>query len=153
MIAYRIADARLPIFDATGAARVGGRWNSIGMPVIYACETYAGALLEILVHANMDKPPRSHRVVKIVVPESVRIETVSPGQVPSWSADDQAASRVFGDTWVREKRAAVLRVPSVVTGGREYNLVLNPQHPEFGQIKAGKPEPVQWDARLLRSRS
>ena len=30
----------------------GARWNSPGRRVIYAAETYAGALLEILVHAS-----------------------------------------------------------------------------------------------------
>ena len=53
MIAYRIADARHPIFDGTGAMLRGGRWNSIGQRVIYAAESYAGAMLEILVHANL----------------------------------------------------------------------------------------------------
>jgi RES domain-containing protein len=53
MIAYRIIDARHPIFDPTGAMLHGGRWNSVGGRVIYAAETYAGALLEILAHSNL----------------------------------------------------------------------------------------------------
>jgi len=72
MIAYRIADGRHPIFDATGAMLHGGRWNPIGLPVIYASETYAAALLEILVHANLSQPPKNHRVVQIDIPEEVK---------------------------------------------------------------------------------
>ena len=45
MRAFRIADRRHPIFDGTGAKLTGGRWNSPGRPVIYAAETFAGALL------------------------------------------------------------------------------------------------------------
>jgi RES domain-containing protein len=49
LTAYRIADGRHPLFDGTGAALFGARWNSPGKPVIYAASTYSGALVEILV--------------------------------------------------------------------------------------------------------
>ena len=45
MEAYRIADSRHPIFDPTGAALYGGRWNSVGKRVIYASVSFAAALL------------------------------------------------------------------------------------------------------------
>ena len=57
--AYRIADSRRPIFDGTGAAALGGRWNSPGRRVIYASETCAGALLEKLAHTNIGRVPNS----------------------------------------------------------------------------------------------
>jgi len=50
-------------------------------------------------------------------------------------------ARAFGDAWIRERRTAVLLVPSVVAR-REGNLLINPQHPDFGLIVAGSPEPV-----------
>ena len=151
MLAYRIADARHSIFDPTGAMLHGGRWNSIGHRVIYAAETYAGALLEVLVHSNLSLPPRNHRVIRIHIPEEIAIETVAVGQVEKWDAEDMTASRAFGDKWIESKRTAVLRVPGIITQGRENNLVLNADHPEFAQISAGTPEPIQWDMRLFRS--
>jgi RES domain-containing protein len=150
MIAYRIADARHTIFDATGAARHGGRWNSPGVPAIYAAETFALALLEILVHANTTHPPKNHAVVTITVPDDLRIETVQKIQIKNWDAPNMVASRVFGDAWLREKRGAVLRVPSVITGDREHNLIFNPAHQDFARVKASGPETVLWDERLLR---
>ena len=45
---YRIADRRHPIWDGTGAALVGGRWNSPGHPAIYGSLSHACAMLEIL---------------------------------------------------------------------------------------------------------
>lgn len=128
MLAYRIADARHPIFDPTGAMLHGGRWNSIGHPVIYAAETYAGALLEVLVHANLSHPPKNHRVIRIQIPDAVTIESVSLNQIKGWDGEDMLASRAFGDEWIRTLRTAVLRVPSVITQGRENNLVLNAAH-------------------------
>ncbi|MGC2400913.1 MAG: RES domain-containing protein [Acidobacteriaceae bacterium] len=150
MIAYRIADGRHPIFDAAGAKLHGGRWNSAGLAVIYACGSYAGALLEILVHANLSQPPKSARAVQIDIPEEVAIETVVAGQIADWEDAGMAASRAFGDQWIRSNRTAVLRVPSVITRGRETNLVINPAHSAFPLITCGKPEPVYWDPRLFR---
>jgi RES domain-containing protein len=150
MIAYRIADARHPIFDATGAMLHGGRWNSRGLRAIYAAETYAGALLEVLVHSNLSEPPKNHRVIRIDVPDQVEIETVSVTKVPDWDAEDMRASRAFGDRWTQENRTAVLRVPSVITTGRENNLLFNPLHRQFSLIEVGGPEPVNWDERLFR---
>lgn len=149
MIAYRIADARHPIFDGTGAMLRGGRWNSIGQRVIYAAESYAGAMLEILVHANMAVPPKHHQVVRIAIPDSVAIETLSPSALPGWDAEDVTTARAFGDEWLREGRTAVLRVPSVVTEGREYNILINQAHRAARSVEASAPEPVRWDTRLF----
>lgn len=148
MDAYRIADARHPIFDPGGAALYGGRWNSPGRRVIYASESYAAAMLEVLAHRNGPSVPRRHQFVRIQIPESLSVETVLPDALPGWDAADEQASRAFGDAWYDARRSAVLRVPSVVTHGPEFHLVLNTLHSEFRQIVAGEPEPVFWDARL-----
>jgi RES domain-containing protein len=150
MVAYRIADARHPIFDSTGAMLHGGGWNSVGARVIYAAGTYAGALLEILAHSNLSQPPKNHRVVRIAIPADVKIDSVLQEDVPGWDEEDAGAPRTYGDEWIRSKRTAVLRVPSVITQGREYNLVLNTEHPDFKRIQAGAPEIVHWDARLFQ---
>src|ERR1700750_708873 len=137
MIAYRIADRRHPIFDGTGAMLHGGRWNSIGHPVIYASETYAAALLEVLVHANLSQPPKNHRVIQINIPEEVGVETVAINRIGGWDAADMIASCAFGDEWIESKRTVVLKVPSVITRGRDNNLVINPAHPQFPSISCG----------------
>ncbi len=149
MIAYRIADVRHPIFDPTGAMLHGGRWNSVGTRVIYAAETYAGALLEILAHSNLSQPPKNHGVVRIEIPGNVNIELVVQEDVPGWDAEEAVASRTYGDEWIHSRRTAVLQVPGVITQGREYNLVLNTEHPDFKMIQAGAPQTVHWDARLF----
>ena len=150
MRAFRIADRRFPIFDGTGARLVGGRWNSPGRPVIYAAETFAGAVLEVLVHANLGRVPRTHAVLEITIPDTITTEIVLVGDLPGWEADDQSVSRAFGDQWLEEKRTAVLLVPSLVTRGPERNVVLNPEHPAFKHIISSKPQDVVWDERLFR---
>lgn len=43
----------VPLWDGTGAALVGGRWNSPGRPVIYGSLSYSCAMLEMLAHASI----------------------------------------------------------------------------------------------------
>lgn len=150
MRAFRIADRRFPIFDGTGARLIGGRWNSPGRPVIYAAETYAGALLEVLVHSNLGRVPKTHAAIEISIPNSIAVESVDGRSLPAWDAEDQMASRAFGDQWLRENRSAVLMVPSVVLHGREHNVLINAHHPQFQRIKATEPQDdVRWDRRLF----
>lgn len=149
MRAYRIADRRFAVFDGTGARLIGGRWNSAGRAVIYAAETFAGALLEVLVHSNLGRIPRTHGAVEITIPDGVSVETLAAAALPGWDAEDQVASRDFGDRWLEQQRTAVLLVPSVVTRGYEHNVLLNPEHPAFRAITASPPRDVIWGERLF----
>lgn len=152
MIAFRIADRRFPIFNATGAFLRGGRWNSPGRPVLYAAQTYAGALVEVLVHAEVDSVPKTHAVIRIDIPDDISTELLDTLKLPDWASDDRIAARAFGDRWIDELRSAVLLVPSVVLQGRESNVLINPAHPRFPHITASGPEPVIWDSRLFSRR-
>lgn len=149
MRAFRIADKHFSIFDGTGARLTGGRWNSPGRPLIYAAETFSGALLEALVHANLGRLPRTQAMIEITIPDAIAIESLTGEKLPGWDAEDQIASRAFGDQWLAGKRSAVLLVPGAVTGGRERNVLINPEHADFDQITASKPQDVQWDKRLF----
>jgi RES domain-containing protein len=149
MIAFRIADRRHPIFDPTGAFLFGGRWNSPGKRVIYAAQTYAGALLEVLVHANLGVVPRTHAAIEIHIPDDLHREALASHDLEGWASEDLTASRRFGDRWLEEQRSAVLLVPSLVLQGREVNVLLNPDHPDLPRIRSTTPEPVAWDPRLF----
>ena len=65
----RIADSRHPVWSSTGAMLVGGRFNSPGRPVIYGALNFAGAMLEVLVHARIGKVPKHHVWVEARVPD------------------------------------------------------------------------------------
>jgi RES domain-containing protein len=148
--AFRIADMRHTIFDGSGAMLHGARWNSPGRRVIYAAETYAGALLEILVHTN-GSVPQSQGYVAIEIPAGLSIEEITPDDVPRWDSPSFEAARAFGDRWYDERRTPVLMVPSVATLV-ERNVLINQEHPAFSLVRASAPLPVRWDARLWRRR-
>ncbi len=151
MKAFRIADGRHPLFDGTGAFLNGGRWNTRGHQVIYAASTYAGALLEQLVHANIGRMPKTQAWIEIDIPPEVSFEIVPLDELEQWDADHMVTSRARGDRWLRERKVAVLMVPSAVTAGLESNVLINPGHPDFALIRASEPRPVQWDPRLVRN--
>jgi RES domain-containing protein len=146
--AFRIADRRHTIFDGSGAMLHGARWNSPGRRVIYAAETYAGALLEILVHAY-GSVPRSQGYVEIEIPSGLSIEEITQDDLPWWDAPSFEAAQAFGDRWYNERRTPVLIVPSVVTSV-ERNVLINQEHPDFRLVRASQAVPVRWDARLWK---
>ncbi|MBU9607289.1 RES family NAD+ phosphorylase [Burkholderia multivorans] len=146
---FRIADARNTIWSGTGAMLVGGRFNSPGRPVIYAAFTFAGAMLEVLVHARIGKVPKTHGWVEATVPDDIVVERHTADTLPAgWDAAAPQPARRFGDAWLTESRTAVLVVPSVVARA-EFNVLVNPAHPDAARIVVTDPRPVVWDERLF----
>jgi RES domain-containing protein len=144
---YRIADSRHAPESGEGARLHGGRWNSPGRAAIYACETQTGAMLEKLVHTN-GRMPKHQVCVVFEAPDSVKIASLEPKDIPGWAAADMAASRKAGDAWLETARTVVLRVPSVVFDV-ERNVLINPGHPDFRRFRVAGIEPVRWDERLF----
>ncbi|MDB5773556.1 MAG: hypothetical protein JWM42_3930 [Burkholderia sp.] len=146
---FRIADARHVIRDGTGAMLMGGRWNSRGKPVIYGSLSFAGAMLEVLVHARIGKIPRNHALVRADVPAGVSVEQLSADALPiGWDSEDGASARALGDQWIEQQRSAILMVPSVVAR-EEWNAIVNPLHPDARSLVIAEPTPVKWDERLF----
>lgn len=135
-------------FSGEGAAKTGGRWNSRGVPVVYASATKALAALETLVHLN---PPVPFNYVAFRLQfDDALVEKAPLNRLPAdWRVEPPPPStKAVGDDWVRDKRSAVLALPSVIIPG-ELNYLLNPAHPAFKRITIGKPEKFALDPRLL----
>lgn len=147
---YRIADQRHPIWDGTGAALLGGRWNSPGRPAIYGSLSSACAMLEILAHAGIGRIPGAQEIVIAKVPdEDALVERHDRESLPEgWDAEDSGVARQLGDDWLASRRSLVLVVPSVVAR-LEFNAVVNPAHPDFPRMRVSAPEAVVWDRRLF----
>lgn len=137
-------------FTGEGAAKFGGRWNSIGVPVVYTSESLSLATLEILAGGFPLTLISGYCRFAVEIDASL-IETFPKKKLPpEWSsfpASEQC--RRIGDTWVREKRSVALKVPSAVVA-EEYNYLINPLHPDFGKIIIGKSEKLSVDRRLFK---
>jgi RES domain-containing protein len=146
---FRIGDERHPLWDGTGAALVGGRWNSPGRQVIYGSLSYACAMLEILAHASIGRIPTTHRLLIANMPDDVTVERHDANTLPvGWDAENSSSARGFGDLWLQEARSAVLLVPSVVAR-LEWNALINPLHPDSSRLVIAASEKVVWDKRLF----
>jgi RES domain-containing protein len=146
---YRLAKRRYPIYDGSGAALEGARWNSPGRSLIYASEHYATAILEKLVHAGRTQLPGAHHAAGIHIPDDLPAEHFDPGAVPGWETEESATARAYGDGWHAAGRTAVLIVPSLPGQPVERNFVINPSHPDAVRIRVGPSFEVVWDGRLF----
>jgi RES domain-containing protein len=148
---WRIVTGRHPIWSGEGARLFGQRWNPPGFPAIYTGTSFAVCLIEVLVHANRTSPPSAARYVEAVVPDNISRETFDPAAHIGWDDPvDTSIAQAFGKAWIEERRSALLIVPSVVTGGRDTNVVVNPDHPDAPRISVGPETPVTFDPRLFR---
>ncbi len=84
------------------------------------------------------------------VPDEL-VSVLDPHALASgWDAPiETTASTDIGDAWFGARASVALRVPSVAIRG-ETNVLLNPEHPDFGRVVIGPPEPSLFDARLER---
>ena len=148
-IVYRLAKRRYPVYDGSGAALEGARWNSPGRTLIYASEHYATAILEKVVHAGRTQLPGAHHAAEIGIPDDLRIERFDPSRVPGWDTEDSASARAYGADWHAAARTAVLVVPSLPGQPIERNFIINPAHPDAARIRVMPSFDVVWDGRLF----
>lgn len=115
--------------------------------MLYTSGSQALAALEVIVHLNVQ--PLGYLCASIEIPNAVAIETVAASSLPSgWDVDPPITfTREFGTAWAREKRTAVLRVPSAVVPA-EWNYILNPEHAQFRTIRFISDKPFKFDPRL-----
>ncbi|HEX9893470.1 MAG TPA: RES domain-containing protein [Gemmatimonadales bacterium] len=149
MVAWRTCKTRHDPWDGTGAALEGGRWNSPGRPVLYAADTFAGTLVEILAHSARPRTlPGAHHSIRLDLPDEL-LEELQPGSLSGWHLPYSMAARAFGDQWLVEARTPVLVVPSVPARPVGRSVLINPMHAEAPRIARSAPFVVRWDDRLF----
>lgn len=133
-----------------GGLRFAARWHSAGRPIVYLAESPAGAMLEVLVHLELeeDEIPRSYTLLRVEVPGDLAIEEIVVPPGDAWKTD-HILSRRLGDKWLTGKTAALGRVPSAILPMTS-NYILNPLHPAAGGIRIAETTRANFDLRLLR---
>src|SRR5206468_3388517 len=100
-----------------GAAKTGGRWNSVGSPVVYCARSRASAYLETLVHLlpalRPDIPPPKNRcMIEIRVPNPVwakrHVAQKDPKFPGGWNVHPAGKGSVeYGTDWLAAKTSAI----------------------------------------------
>jgi RES domain-containing protein len=134
-----------------GAEIAGGRWNSKGTALLYTSNSRALCMAEVLVHQLAGFPPENYWMLSIEVPDNLSIETIDVKNLPSNWRDfpHPPTLKAIGDAFVRAGTHPGLLVPSAVVAG-DFNLLLNPHHPEFATVKIQDIVPFEFDERLLK---
>lgn len=149
MLLYRIARCQYAAdLSGTGARLYGGRWNSVGKPVVYTASSRSLAVLEVLVHLPPTLLPSDYCMAVIEVPDD--IENIEVSQLPAgWNEFPEPAQlKLLGDGFLNTNRHLLLRVPSVIIP-QEHNYLLNPAHSLMQQVKVVTNNSFSFDERLL----
>jgi RES domain-containing protein len=136
--------------DGVGGLYVSGRWHTKGHPVVYCTLNPATALLEILVHMEIDAEDRPERfqMLRIEGPDTLSVEEIKPGALPSNWVEDIAFTQNLGDGWLSEAGSLLLKVPSVLVP-ETWNVLVNPRHAEASLLKVTMRYEHPFDARLF----
>ncbi len=128
---------------------MAGRWNSIGVPLVYASQSVALAYLEMLAHVAVQYPPHDYWLFEMDIPEKF-VRRLSVKDCPKeWNKRPPAnASRKVGNEWFKRRESLALMVPSVIVPF-EANVLVNPQHPKFDLDWVKGPTLFLPDTRLL----
>jgi RES domain-containing protein len=152
MEVYRLSREK---FAATltgkGAALKGARWNSAGVELIYTAANRSLAMAEVAVHFTLATIPNDYVMVTIFVPDDTNLYQLPTADLsPDWKAWPHSVStQAIGDQFIAENKYAVLRVPSAVTQG-DFNILINPFHPDFPRIKIVDTEKFPFDRRIFK---
>ena len=148
---WRIAKASYASFDGEGARLYGGRWSHSGVRVVYASESLSLAALEYFVNLDTDLAPDDLVSVRAEIPGGLERATVEGGDLPrNWrTCPAPETLQDLGTEWIRRGETLVLSVPSAIVP-EERNYLLNPGHPEFSDIRIGRPRPFYFDPRMWK---
>lgn len=122
-----------------------GRWHSKGHPIVYTSETSPLAMLETMVHLEVKNIPPSFQLIRIEVPDTLRIETFPDSVAPAKMANSMA----WGDAWLSDARTPLANVPAAVAPFAR-NWLINPLHPDAAAIQVTGQSRWPWDKRLFR---
>lgn len=149
MVLWRVSS--YATLDGVGGLYASGRWHTRGQPVLYCAWNPSTALLETLVHLEIDLEDRPDRfkILRIKAPDPVSLKRLSPDSLPPTWRTDLAFTQPIGDRWLHARRSLLLEVPSVLLP-ETFNLLVNPAHPQATQLQITKIYNYPYDSRLIR---
>jgi len=132
-----------------GGLHGSARWHTRGHRIIYTATSTPLATLEIAVNLKQPKVIPDYVMLEVDVPDD-RIITLRASALPAgWDVRDSEpnVSRAIGDLWLDNEVSLALQIPSVVIAN-QYNVLINPRHPNFDQVTFADPVPFPFDPRI-----
>ena len=149
MFLWRISNHNT--LDGRGGLHAPARWHSQGHAIVYLAASPAGALVEVLVHLELDpqRLPARYRMLKAEAPDEIPRRRIDGTALPDDWRDDLTVTRGLGDEWLIAGHSALLEVPSAILP-ETFNLLLNPGHPDAERIVVIWHQPFPYDRRFFR---
>jgi len=147
---FRISKAEyIEDISGTGAKRFGGRWNEKGTGLLYCSENISLAILEILVHFDGLTVPDNLMILELELEEKY-IQDFSRTQFDKicLAKDAEYLFKKAGQKWIKSQKSLALKVPSIINTF-EYNIIVNPTHPDFKNVKKKSCRKLELDDRLF----
>ena len=134
--------------SGTGAKLYGGRWNRVGVPLLYTSENLSLAVLENIVHIQNPAISPPYKAITIEIPDSFKEYSVT-NFPDNWLIQEGfEALWKLTDNFVKSGEFLAIKVPSAIIE-MEYNFLINPQHPLFKDISVVKQQDFSFDQRLF----
>jgi len=151
MQVWRLFPERFPstAFTGAGALYAAGRWNHLETAIVYTATSRALAALEFFVNLQPNEAPDDLLMAEATVPDAC-VEAFGPSLLPrNWRGLNNQRCRAIGSEWAASLRSVALKVPSAVVDG-DWNVLLNPKHPDFAKVKIRPAKPFRYDERMFR---
>jgi RES domain-containing protein len=134
-----------------GALYAAGRWHSRGHRIVYLADHPASALVEVMVHLEIDAEdlPTHYQLLGVEVPDDVAANTIAEIELPNGWREQIPLTRARDDDWLRAGATALLRVPSAIVP-EATNWLLNPAHLAVARISLAAALHASFDPRLMQ---
>jgi RES domain-containing protein len=152
IVAWRLTQEKWvsTAFSGKGAELYGGRWNSIGVPVVYLSECLSLAILEEFVHTETFDKHVTYAHIKVEIPDDIVKKFAGRDLPADWQQKTiPVSTQRLGTAWAKDMVSALLKVPSVVVP-EEHNYIVNPLHPDFGKIRQHAAVTFTFDSRMWK---
>lgn len=142
--------SRYESLSGEGGLRQSARWHTAGFPIVYLADHPASALLEVLVHLEVEDEdiPLDYKYLEVDAPDGLEAPILHTPSHDSWK-DNLTLTRHLGDTWLASRASALARVPSAILPAT-FNYLLNPLHPDAADLQIVASYKATFDRRLLR---
>ena len=109
-------------------------------------------MAELVVHLTIATLPDDFLMFTIFIPDDTSIGIIQVGDLPAnWNNHPPpSTTQKTGDDFIRENLLCLLKIPSAVVEG-DFNILINPSHPEYRRIRVVDRIPFPFDNRLFKS--
>lgn len=118
--------------------------------MIYTAGNRSLGMAEVAVHLSLATLPPDFMMLTIRIPDDIAVKKLAVASLPPhWNAFPHSReTQRAGDGFITENAFCALQVPSAVTQG-DFNVLINPYHPDFNRISIIGKVPFPFDRRIF----